>query len=97
VYYTTHQFFINPRSIFLVVFNLKEKGEETARVDYWLQSIRARSDSSPVILIGTHADEVDNKYIEEIHEYMTKKYLATFPNIKSFLTVDRGLEVVLIE
>lgn len=39
VYYVTHQFFINSRAIYLVVFNLKDRGEDISRVDYWLQSM----------------------------------------------------------
>jgi GTPase SAR1 family protein len=53
VYYITHQFFINPRAIYLVVFSLKDKTDEIAKVDYWLQSIRSRAENSPIIL-GTH-------------------------------------------
>lgn len=61
--------------------------EETTKIDYWLQSIRSRTQNAPVILVGTHADEVSKAYMEEIQEYITQKYLRLFNNVKHFIGV----------
>eukprot|EP01119_Soliformovum_irregulare_P012881 TRINITY_DN3370_c0_g1_i1.p1 TRINITY_DN3370_c0_g1~~TRINITY_DN3370_c0_g1_i1.p1 ORF type:complete len:2124 (-),score=675.67 TRINITY_DN3370_c0_g1_i1:56-5518(-) len=85
VYYVTHQFFINPRAVYVVVFNLKERGDELTRVDYWLQLIRSQTENSPVFLVGTHADEISDRQVEEIQEQFRNRYAVTFPNIVAVL------------
>eukprot|EP01114_Cavostelium_apophysatum_P023321 TRINITY_DN8743_c0_g1_i4.p1 TRINITY_DN8743_c0_g1~~TRINITY_DN8743_c0_g1_i4.p1 ORF type:complete len:2119 (-),score=526.12 TRINITY_DN8743_c0_g1_i4:35-6391(-) len=88
VYYITHQFFINTRAIYLVIFSLKDSPEELSKIDYWLQSINQRAGGEvPIVLIGTHADEVREGEIEQIHSYITEKYLLKSSSIKHFLTV----------
>lgn len=87
IYYTTHQFFLSQRSLYLLVWDLRYEDEE-CKVSYWLQSIRSRTNNSPVIIIGTHADEFGT------HEEATakadrvrKKYQKRFPFIKYSLAV----------
>lgn len=87
IYYTTHQFFLSQRSIYLLVWDLRYEDEE-CKVSYWLQSIRSRTNNSPVIIIGTHADEFGT------HEEATakadrvrKKYQKRFPFIKYSVAV----------
>jgi len=55
LYYTTHQFFLSGRSIFVVVWNL-EKPIEDSRVDFWLNSIQSKIANATVVLVGTHLD-----------------------------------------
>lgn len=55
LYYTTHQFFLSGRSIFVVVWNL-EKPIEDSRVDFWLNSIQSKISNATVVLVGTHLD-----------------------------------------
>lgn len=55
LYYTTHQFFLSGRSIFVVVWNL-EKPIEESRVDFWLNSIQSKISNATVVLVGTHLD-----------------------------------------
>eukprot|EP00026_Physarum_polycephalum_P000022 Phypoly_transcript_00022.p1 GENE.Phypoly_transcript_00022~~Phypoly_transcript_00022.p1 ORF type:complete len:3281 (-),score=556.54 Phypoly_transcript_00022:159-8669(-) len=86
IYYTTHQFFLSERSIYVVVWNLLE--EETAsRIEFWLQSINARANGSGVILVGTHADEVQRGTVKSIIKYMREKYCTRFPNIVDIVPV----------
>jgi len=42
VYYATHGFFLTKRAIYLLIFNLLES-EEESQIEYWLQSINART------------------------------------------------------
>jgi len=62
VYYTTHSFFLSHRALYLVVFDMTEP-LESSRVEYWLKSVEARTKDSPVILVGTHADQEVSHYI----------------------------------
>ena len=40
IYYTTHQFFLSERSIFLVVWDTRLDNTAYGRIEFWLQSIR---------------------------------------------------------
>jgi hypothetical protein len=42
IYYSTHQFFLSHRSVYVVVWNIA-LDEEFSRVEFWLQSILARA------------------------------------------------------
>jgi len=57
LYYTTHQFFLSGRSIFVVVWNL-EKPIEESRVEFWLNSIQSKISTATVVLVGTHLDSL---------------------------------------
>ena len=58
IYFATHQFFLTDRSLFLLVWNARQ-GYEQCRVFHWLDSIRARAPSSPVLIVATHTDQRD--------------------------------------
>ena len=64
IYYTTHQFFISKRSIYLICFNLLDR--DLPKVEYWINSIHTRARGSPIILVGTHLDdkEATAEYVE---------------------------------
>ncbi|KAF2075746.1 hypothetical protein CYY_002928 [Polysphondylium violaceum] len=89
VYYSTHQFFISSRSVFIVVFDMSlYNPDETSRVPYWLQCIEAFGGSSPIILVGTHLDELPSgTEISQITADIHNKYFTKFPNLKLFLPV----------
>lgn len=84
VYYTTHQFFLTSRSIYLVVFNLVEPDHEKWKINYWLQSIRTRAPKSPVMLVGTHSDDpsVTDEFCQSIAPELSS-YAKKFSNVKS--------------
>lgn len=87
IYYTTHQFFLSQRALYVLVWDLRYD-EEECKVSYWLQSIRSRTNNSPVIIVGTHADEVSSP--EEATakaERVRKKYQKRFPFIKYSVAV----------
>ena len=56
IYHATHQFFLSERSLYLVVWNAR-LGWEQGKLDYWLDSIKARAPESPVLIVATHSDE----------------------------------------
>jgi len=87
VYYSTHQFFMSHRAIYLVVFNLVDLGE--SRIEYWLQSVQARGRGAPVILVGTHFDDkrCTDEYMSDTYAYLKRKYLNRHPNIVTLLSV----------
>eukprot|EP01132_Coremiostelium_polycephalum_P000699 gene699-862_t len=87
VYYSTHQFFISSRSVFIVVFNMTFYSPDDSRVPYWLQCIEAWGGKSPIILVGTHLDELQPTEIAQITQDIQNKYFSTFPNVKFFLPV----------
>ncbi|GAM27829.1 hypothetical protein SAMD00019534_110050 [Acytostelium subglobosum LB1] len=89
VYYSTHQFFISSRSLFVVVFNMVTflQQQDDARVSYWLQCIEAWGGDAQVVLVGTHLDELTSGQEERIQAEIDSKFCAAFPSIKGFLAV----------
>ncbi len=56
VYYTTHQFFLSKRALYLLVFSMA-RGLQHSRLISWLNSIQSRAPGVPVMLVGTHRDD----------------------------------------
>ncbi|KAL5018104.1 hypothetical protein ScPMuIL_003826 [Solemya velum] len=56
-YYATHQYFLSPRSLYLVVWKLTDGEPGIQNLFQWLVNIQARAPSAPVIIVGTHLDE----------------------------------------
>jgi hypothetical protein len=100
VYYSTHQFFLSQRSIYIVVFDMSTlnlssstpSGSAPAtappitsaftagagtdgleRVNYWLQCIALWAPQSPVIIVGTHLDEVSSEKVAAIEAEITQE------------------------
>ncbi len=75
VYYATHGFFLSNRAIYLLIFNMLES-EEESQIEYWLQSINARTSNAPVVLVGTHADDkmCTKEYIDHYFNNIYAKY-----------------------
>ncbi|EFA78013.1 leucine-rich repeat-containing protein [Heterostelium album PN500] len=87
VYYTTHQFFLSERSIYIIVWNTL-KDEEHSRVEFWLQSITTRAPNSAIIIVGTHLDDLPSQSsAKTIKKQMEEKYCKRFPNIKEIKLV----------
>jgi internalin A len=56
IYHTTHQFFMTKRSLYLLVWNARLDTDQ-ARLDHWLEKIKALAPDAPVLLVATHIDE----------------------------------------
>ena len=61
-YYTTHQYFLSRRSLYLVVWNITDGEKGINEIQQWLVNIQARAPNSPVIIIGTHYDIVESQF-----------------------------------
>jgi len=55
IYHATHQFFLTDRSLFILLWNARQ-GWEHAKIQYWLDIIKARATLARVILVATHAE-----------------------------------------
>ncbi|XP_045530212.1 leucine-rich repeat serine/threonine-protein kinase 1 isoform X2 [Pieris brassicae] len=64
-YYSTHQYFLSRRSLYLVVWKVPDGKKGLASALQWLRSIQARAPGSPVIMVGTHYDQVVNSNLPE--------------------------------
>ncbi|XP_078605300.1 uncharacterized protein LOC144878523 [Branchiostoma floridae x Branchiostoma japonicum] len=76
IYHLTHQFFFSNAALYLIVVDLKafKRSSFAAAVKYWLNVIKARIDSKPVLrIVGTHIDLCDPGEIKEKAELIMKK------------------------
>jgi internalin A len=80
IMYTTHQFFLTKRSLYLFAWEARQEGQETASFDYWLNIIKLLSAESPVIIVMTKSDS----RIQSIDEASFQK---KFKNIRAFFQV----------
>jgi len=89
ILYTTHQFFLTKRSLYLFVWEARQEGQETASFDYWLNIIKLLSAGSPVIIVMNKAD-TRTQSIDEA------SFSKKFPNIRTFIQVScltgKGIE-----
>ncbi|CEF64626.1 Leucine-rich repeat kinase [Strongyloides ratti] len=78
------QYFITRRSIFIVTWNVNS-GEHAFNVlEDFLIKIQIRSPNAPVIIVGTHVDEMmanSNKFPDDYLQYLEKKIKEKFINI----------------
>ena len=64
---STQTFFMAERAIFIVVYNTNdEKEQQLENVKSWFQKIKARAPKAPVIVIGTHRDQVADEDAERL-------------------------------
>ncbi|XP_013397728.1 probable serine/threonine-protein kinase pats1 [Lingula anatina] len=71
VYYNTHQFFLSDRAVYLLLWNIRQ-GHEHAGLDFWLNSIAVHAPKAPILVVGTHLDQVSK--VEIPVEEMQQKY-----------------------
>lgn len=57
-YYTTHQYFLSKRSLYIVVWRVVDGKSGLAEVLQWLGNIQARAPNSPVLIVATHQDAI---------------------------------------
>lgn len=91
LYYTTHQFFLSKRSIYILVWDLRT---DDHKISYWLQSIRSKTKDSPVIIVGTHADCVESiSLAQEKAEKIRTKFQKRFPFIRLSISLSCKYEL----
>lgn len=86
IYYPTHQFFLTPCSVYLVVFKINDLNWRI-KVEYWLNLIRQVDTFKPsVMLVGTHKDDEIYGQPDQIAALtrIIQAYQETYSNIKEF-------------
>lgn len=51
-YYTTHQYFISKRAVYLVCWKMTEQEKGINEIHHWLSNIQTRAPGSPCIIVG---------------------------------------------
>src|SRR3989338_2599306 len=97
LYRYTHQLFLTPNAIYLVLFKISDtsRSETLKELHFWLNSIAARTaNAAQVLLVGTHLDQVSD--VAEATRYALSEIYAPlareFPRL--FLTNSNHKESV---
>lgn len=80
IMHSTHQFFLTERSVYLLVLNGREGGED-ANAEYWLKHIESFGGNSPVII-------VQNKIAQHPFDMNYRGLQARYPQIHAFVKTD---------
>ena len=64
-YYTTHQYFLSRRSLYLVLWKITDGEKGINEIQQWLINIQARAPNSPVIIVGTHHDLASTQFLND--------------------------------
>jgi internalin A len=78
--HATHQFFLTQRSLYLLVLNGREGGED-ADADYWLKLIESFGGDSPVIIVL-------NKIKEHPFDVNRRALQQKYPAVRDFIKTD---------
>jgi internalin A len=88
IMHATHQFFLTPKCLYLIVLNGRD-GTEERDVVYWLELVQSFAGASPVIVI-------QNKIDDKEYELNYRELKKSFPQIVEFQKTDcataRGIE-----
>ncbi len=82
----THQFFLTPKSVYVLVLNAREK----SAAEYWLRMIEVFGGDSPIIVVMNKIDE--NPAAQENMKVLTEKYPAIKGYVRLSCQTDDGLE-----
>jgi hypothetical protein len=80
IMHATHQLFLTPRSLYLLVLNGRQ-GREDADAEYWLNMIQAFAADSPVIVVL-------NRIREFPFDLNRRALQGKFPSIRQFVETD---------
>eukprot|EP00924_Labyrinthula_sp_SR-Ha-C_P005202 snap_masked-scaffold_1-processed-gene-24.59-mRNA-1 protein AED:0.33 eAED:0.33 QI:0/-1/0/1/-1/1/1/0/1058 len=80
VFYPLHHLFLSNFGIYVVVFNIQRVLETISNdsgaldvVNFWLQSVSLQAPDAPVILVGTHLDQVDARiHLPLVNQMLSK-------------------------
>ena len=93
VYYATHQCFLTKNTLYILVFNITLGEDAILHLQPWLLNIQARAPNSPVIIVGTHLDEIrdDQSAVEDIEGKVERLYKLDsqnkYPSIRGLIFV----------
>ncbi|PAV12530.1 hypothetical protein ASJ81_05925 [Methanosarcina spelaei] len=80
IYHATHQFFLTKRSLYLLLWNAR-KTKDYDNIYYWLHTIEAFGEDSPVILVMSKMNESND-------DLNLKDLKSKFPQIVDYLKID---------
>ena len=80
IYHATHQFFLTKRSLYLLVWNAR-KSQDYEHIYYWLHTIEAFGEDSPIVLVLSKLNERDD-------DLNMKELREKFPQIVGLYKVD---------
>lgn len=80
-YYATHQYFLSKRSLYLVVWRILDGQRGIDEILQWLVNIQARAPNSPVLIVGTHYDLVQERLPTHRSEQLQQIIRDRFINI----------------
>jgi len=78
----THDFFLSPRAVYLIVFNLVNP--QNSKIKYWMKKVSLIPNVFKVLMIGTHLDQfqqLEEKKCSQVEEYI-QKITNEFSNMK---------------
>ncbi len=75
IFYATHQFFLSDEAVYILAWTDKENvaaykerdkatlpfDEKWRECEYWLENIRLRAGTSPILMVQTHSDVIQHK------------------------------------
>ncbi|KAL1122208.1 hypothetical protein AAG570_003613 [Ranatra chinensis] len=80
-YYATHQYFLSKRSLYLVVWRIPDGQKGISEILQWLVNIQARAPNSPVLIVGTHYDMMQENYPSSRAEDLQQLIRDRFINV----------------
>jgi internalin A len=80
IYHATHQFFLTKRSLYLLVWNAR-KAQDYEHIYYWLHTIEAFGEDSPIVLVLSKLNERDD-------DLNMKELREKFPQIVDLYKID---------
>ncbi|XP_063675586.1 leucine-rich repeat serine/threonine-protein kinase 2-like isoform X2 [Bolinopsis microptera] len=72
-YYATHQCFITPATLYILVFSLSSGVSATEELRVWLGNISARAAGSSVLIVGTYLDKVSEAECRTLLKEVSEK------------------------
>ena len=104
VFHTVHHLLLNENGIFCLVFNcaefLRSTEDQVSKLKFWLDSILLHATLAPIIFIGTHCGQVEERELDSINEDLDelksqKMYLNNLnfeEEDRAFFPVENSLE-----
>jgi GTPase SAR1 family protein len=82
---TLHRLFLtSQRTLYLICVDMTKFN--ATEVDYYVQTLHTYAPKAPVIIVGTHQDEVSGQRISQIESFVKTRY-RKYKSLKDFSTV----------
>jgi len=88
IMFSTHQFFLSKRSIYVLVLDSSRLTQEENRVEYWLKIIQSFGEDSPVLVVG---NKVDQRPLDIDQTNLRNKYPNIVGIFETSATTGKGI------